>query len=86
MNATWASFFLGVESEMLSEIGVSEKVTEQAEKLHCSQSAGPDGIHPRVLTEPKTSTSELLTKICNLSLKTATVPEDWRMAKVVPIS
>lgn len=61
-------------------------MTEQAEKLNCNQSAGPDGIHPRVLTEPKTSTSELLTKICNLSLKTATVPEDWRMAKVVPIS
>lgn len=71
---------------MLSEIGVSEKVMDQPEKLNCNQSVGADGIHPRALKEPKTNASELLTKICNLSLKTATVPEDWRVAKVVPIS
>ena len=27
----------------------------------------------------------LLTKICNLSFKTATELEDWRIAKVIPI-
>lgn len=81
-----ALFFLGVKSEILSEIGISEKVMDQPEKLNCNQSVGPDGIHPRALKELKTNASELLTKICNLSLKTATVPEDWRVAKVVPIS
>lgn len=71
---------------MLSEMGISEKVMDQPEKLNCNQSVGPDGIHLRALKEPKTNASELLTKICNLSLKTATVSEDWRVAKVVPIS
>lgn len=59
---------------------------DQPEKLNCNQSVGPDGVHPRALMELKTKASELLTKICNLSLNTATEPEDWRGAKVVPIS
>ncbi|MBZ4217672.1 hypothetical protein, partial [Klebsiella aerogenes] len=29
--------------------------------------------------------ADLLTVVCNLSLKTATVPEDWRIADVTPI-
>lgn len=69
---------------MLPEIGVSEKVMDQPEKLNGNHSVGPDGIHPRALKELKTNASKLLTKICNLSLKTA--PEDWRVVKVVPIS
>lgn len=54
---------------MISEIGISEKVMDQPEKLKCNQSGGPDGVHPRALKELGTNTSGLLTKICNLSLK-----------------
>lgn len=71
---------------MLSEIRISEKVMDQPEKLNCSQSVGPDGTHPSALKELETNASELLTKICNLSLKAATVPEDRRVAEGVPIS
>lgn len=59
---------------------------DQPEKLNCNQSVGPDGIRPRALKELKTKARELLTKICHLSLEAATVPEGWRVAKVVPIS
>lgn len=60
---------------MLSEIGISVKVMDQPKKLNCNQSVGPDGILPRAPKESKTNASRLLTKICNLSLKTATVLE-----------
>ncbi|XP_030051022.1 uncharacterized protein LOC115464802, partial [Microcaecilia unicolor] len=46
---------------------------------------GPDGIHPRVLIELKNELAELLLEICNLSLKSSVVPEDWRVANVTPI-
>lgn len=71
---------------MISEIGISEKVMDQPEKLNSNQSGGPDGAHPRALKELETNASELLTKICNLSLKTATVPEGRRVVKGVPLS
>lgn len=81
-----ALFFLSIESNMISEIGISEKVMDQPEKLNCNQSGGPDGVHPNALKELEINASVLLTKMCNLSLKTATVPEDRRVAKDVPTS
>lgn len=59
---------------------------DQPEKLNCNQSGGPDGVHPRALKEMETNASEMLTKTCNLSLKTATVPEGRRVAEGIPIS
>lgn len=71
---------------MISEIGISEKVMDQPEKLNCYQSGGPAGVHPRALKELETNASDLLTKMCKLLLKTATMPEDRRAADGIPIS
>uniref|UniRef100_K7EZH3 Reverse transcriptase domain-containing protein n=1 Tax=Pelodiscus sinensis TaxID=13735 RepID=K7EZH3_PELSI len=81
-----APSFVGDESEELSRIEVSlEEVLEQIEKLNVNKSPGPDGIHPRVLKELKWEIAELLSVVCNLSFKSASVPNDWKVANVTPI-
>ncbi|CAM4534756.1 unnamed protein product [Lepidochelys kempii] len=78
--------FVGDKSEELSKIEVSlEEVLELIEKLNSNKSPGPDGIHPRVLKELKCEIAELLTMVCNLSFKSATVPNDWKIANVMPM-
>ncbi|CAM5146477.1 unnamed protein product [Natator depressus] len=78
--------FVGDKSEELSQIEVSlEEVLELIEKLNSNESPGSDGIHPRVLKELKCEIAELLTMVCNLSFKSATVPNDWKIANVTPI-
>ncbi|CAM4721027.1 unnamed protein product [Lepidochelys kempii] len=79
-------FFLGDKSEELSQTEVSlEEVLEQIDKLKSNKSPGLDGIHPRVLKELKCEIAELLTVVCNLSFKSASVPDDWRIDNVTPI-
>ena len=46
---------------------------------------GLDEIHPRVLREPAEVIAEPLSIICQRSLLTGEVPEDWRLASVTPI-
>ncbi|CAM4553636.1 unnamed protein product [Lepidochelys olivacea] len=78
--------FVGDKSEELSQIEVSlEEVLELIEKLYRNTSPGPDGIHPRVLKELRCEIAELLIMVCNLSFKSATVPNDWKTANVTPI-
>ncbi|CAM4722295.1 unnamed protein product, partial [Lepidochelys kempii] len=62
-----------------------EEVLEQTDKLNSNKSLGPDGIHLRVLKELKCEIAGLLTGICNLSFKSTSVPNDWRIANVMPI-
>ncbi|CAM5114322.1 unnamed protein product [Eretmochelys imbricata] len=78
--------FVGDKSEELSQIEVSlEEILELIEKLNSNKSPGPDGIHPRVLKELKCEIAELLTMVCNLFFKSASVPNDWKIANVTPI-
>ncbi|CAM5142170.1 unnamed protein product [Natator depressus] len=42
-------------------------------------------MDPRVLKELKCEIAELLAVVCNLSFKSASVPNDWRIAIVTPI-
>ncbi|XP_065409551.1 dnaJ homolog subfamily C member 12 isoform X1 [Chrysemys picta bellii] len=50
-----------------------------------NKSPGPDGIHPRILKELKCEIAELLTMVCNLSFKSSSVPNDWKIVNVTPI-
>ncbi|CAM5145241.1 unnamed protein product [Eretmochelys imbricata] len=78
--------FVGDKYEELSQIEVTlEEVLELIEKRNSNKSLGPDGIHPRVLKELKCEIAELLTMVCNLSFKSATVSNDWKIANVTPI-
>eukprot|EP00061_Rhincodon_typus_P018373 g47525.t1 len=46
---------------------------------------GPKGIYPRLLTEEREEIVGTLTKIFVSSLATGEIPEDWRVANVVPV-
>ena len=46
---------------------------------------GPDEIHLRVLRELAEVIAELLSIIYQPSLLTGKVPEDWRLANVIPV-
>ncbi|KAF2347243.1 Reverse transcriptase domain [Trinorchestia longiramus] len=62
-----------------------EKVKEQLSILNPYKSTGPDGLGHRILKETAEVISEPLTNIFNRSLKTGTVPDDWKRANVTPI-
>lgn len=49
----------------------------------CSKSPGPDGIHPWVLNEIKWEIMSSVTRIYNRCLKTAYIPEDWKVINMV---
>ncbi|CAJ0941818.1 unnamed protein product [Ranitomeya imitator] len=49
------------------------------------KSPGPDGLHPRVLQELSTVIDRPLFLISKDSIITGSVPQDWRIANVVPI-
>ncbi|CAJ0934144.1 unnamed protein product [Ranitomeya imitator] len=79
---TFFSTVFTVENEMLGEIPrnnenpilrvtnlTQEEVRNRLNKIKIDKSPGPDGLHPRVLRE----------------LTTGSVPQDWRIANVVPI-
>ena len=78
--------FSGRESEELRQILVTkDEALNLIDKLKANKSPGPDGIHPRVLKGLKYEIADLLTKICKMSISSASVPEDWKMANVTPI-
>ena len=49
------------------------------------QSAGPDGIHGMVLKSCAPSLAKPLTIMFNISFVTGIIPDDWKLASVVPI-
>ena len=55
------------------------------ENLNPNKSMGPDELHPRVLKHLAAKTAPSLTIICNKSLQTGEVPQDWRKANTAPI-
>ena len=62
-----------------------EEVLSQLSKINTNKSQGPDGIHPKLLKELSGELAKPLTDLFNQSLATGVVPEDWKLANVVPI-
>uniref|UniRef100_A0A8C5MGG2 Reverse transcriptase domain-containing protein n=1 Tax=Leptobrachium leishanense TaxID=445787 RepID=A0A8C5MGG2_9ANUR len=62
-----------------------EEVLQQLSKVKTNKSMGPDGIHPKLLKELSDVIAKPLTDLFNQSLLTGVVPEDWKLANVVPI-
>ncbi|XP_060710826.1 uncharacterized protein LOC132835701, partial [Hemiscyllium ocellatum] len=54
-------------------------------RMNIDKSPGPDGIYPRILWEAREEIAEPLAWIFMSSLSTGIVPEDWRIANVVPL-
>ncbi|GAB0195065.1 receptor-type tyrosine-protein phosphatase zeta [Grus japonensis] len=53
--------------------------------LDTHKSMGPDGIHPRVLRELAEELAKPFSIIYQQSWLTGEVPDDWRLANVMPI-
>lgn len=62
-----------------------EDVFDFIKSIDPNKATGPDGISPRLLKEAGHSIVPSLTKLFNLSLTTATVPESWKRANVIPV-
>ena len=75
---------------MLQSILSTIIVTEQMVRIRLKEqkpgkSAGPDGIHSRVVVETQEQLVRPLTIIFNKSLIEGVVPDSWKEAEVVPI-
>ncbi|XP_057299539.1 uncharacterized protein LOC130630163 [Hydractinia symbiolongicarpus] len=60
-------------------------VESQLKKLHRKKATGYDQIPSGLLKDGATALSSPLSFIINLSLKTATMPTEWKLAKVIPL-
>ena len=81
-----------VEEDSVIQAGRLEEVDIQKEdvlailkSLRIDKSPGPDGIYPRILWEARDEIAEPLALIFMSSLSMGIVPEDWRVASVVPL-
>ena len=71
---------------ILSTIIVTEQmVRDRLKEQKPEKSAGPDGIHSRVVVETQEQLVRPLTIIFNKSLSEGVVPDSWKEAEVVPI-
>ena len=71
---------------MLSTIIVTEQmVRDRLKEQKPGKSAGPDGIHSRVVVETQEQLVRPLTIIFNKSLSEGVVPDSWKETEVVPI-
>jgi hypothetical protein len=70
----------------LDNIIISEEgVLKQLLNLKPNKACGPDGISPRFLQLVAHEISPALTLLYRASLKSGTVPQDWKLAHVSPI-
>ncbi len=53
--------------------------------LNTHKGAGPDDMHPAILRALAPFVAQPLTDLFNLSLRTASIPDDWHSATVRPI-
>ena len=53
--------------------------------INSGKAAGPDGIHGAILKKCAASLAGPLTKLFNISFVTGCIPEEWKLASVVPI-
>ncbi|RMC20396.1 hypothetical protein DUI87_01245 [Hirundo rustica rustica] len=62
-----------------------EAVRDLHSHLDAHKSTGQDGIHPRVMRELAEELAKPLSIICHQSWLTGEVPDDWKLANVMPI-
>ena len=54
-------------------------------KLSIAKSAGPDGLHPRILKELSVQLAQPLSILFHMSLETGMLPVDGKIAQLSPI-
>ena len=63
----------------------SEDIFNILKMLNANKAAGPDGIHGKVLKSCARSLAYPLSILFNLSFVTGCIPQDWKLASVVPV-
>ena len=63
----------------------TEKITEKLKNLKINKSAGPDGVHPRVLNELADHIAEPISLIFKKVFDTSTLPQSWKDALITPL-
>ncbi|PJG60108.1 RNA-directed DNA polymerase, partial [Aeromonas cavernicola] len=72
--------------DVMEPIAIKEvEVLARLRNLKVDKSPDPDRIFPRTLREDCVQIAGALTEIFQMSLETGSVPEDWRIAHVVPL-
>ena len=62
-----------------------EGVQKLLDKLNPYKAPGPDNLQPRILRELSCQIAPVLCNIFKVSVKTGTVPDNWKLANVTPI-
>ena len=63
----------------------TEDVSEALLALDPNKATGPDGIPCRLLKETVRQIAPSLTQLFNLSLCCSTLPDDWKLANIIPV-
>jgi hypothetical protein len=75
-----------VTEEKLCDIQCSvDEVEQYLNNINVSKSPGPDNILPRILKECASAIAPSLTSIFNRSWSSGKLPEDWKLAHIIPI-
>ena len=75
-----------VMEEKLCDIQCSvDEVEQYLNNMNVSKSPGPDNILPRILKECASAIAPSLTSIFNRSWSSGKLPEDWKLAHIIPI-
>ena len=70
----------------LQNIDINEAlVKEQLQNLKVNKTPGPDGLHPRILSELSNELTEPLILLFQKSLDEGVVPKAWKEALITPI-
>ena len=73
-------------TERITNIVATEQdVLDIIKSVNVNKAAGPDGVSPTMLREAGLSIVKPLTKLINLSLRTAIFPDSWKLAHVLPL-
>jgi hypothetical protein len=72
--------------QQLNQIEIGEEdIIKRLNKLNVYKSPGPDLLHPRVLKEVRNEIAYPLKLIFECSLKTTSLPNDWKSGNITPI-
>ena len=73
------------EIKLDSIVASEQEVLDLIKSLDTTKATGPDGIGPRLLYEAGYTIVRSLTKLINLCLSSAQVPQMWKHANVTPL-
>ena len=74
-----------LESRLDSIVASEQEVLDLINSLDTTKATGPDEICPRLLYEAGYTIVPSLTKVINLCLSSAQVPQVWKRANVMPL-